>query len=176
MIIKYLTLILLTFFINNYVYSAAISTSTSGAKSDGRQDDTYLEVKNSNYKKGQDALKQAKKYAKKGKKNKAKKRFNDVIKYLILANEENPNEPDILNYLGYSFRKVDDFMMAEIYFEQGLAIDPQHIGINEYLGELYIETNRIDRAKERLSVLKSCDCKEYKQLKEIIEGTKKSKY
>jgi hypothetical protein len=31
-------------------------------------------------------------------------------------------------------------------------------------------------AKERLNILKSCGCKEYKQLKEIIEGTKKSKY
>ena len=30
--------------------------------------------------------------------------------------------------------------------------------------------------KDKLNVLKSCDCKEYKQLKEIIEGTKKSKY
>ena len=168
MIIKYLTLILLTFFINNYVYSAAISTSTSGAKSDGRQDDTYLEVKNSNYKKGQDALKQAKKYAKKGKKNKAKKRFNDVIKYLILANEENPNEPNTLNYLGYSFRKVGDFSMAEIYYKQGLAINPEHIGINEYLGELYVETNRIDKAKERLKVLENCKCEEFEELQNLI--------
>ena len=168
MIIKYLTLILLTFFINNYVYSAAISTSTSGAKSDGRQDDTYLEVKNSNYKKGQDALKQAKKYAKKGKKNKAKKRFNDVIKFLILANEENPNEPDILNYLGYSFKKVGDIAMAEIYYERGLAIDPRHTGINEYLGKLYIETNRIDKAKERLKVLENCKCEEFEELQNLI--------
>jgi len=59
---------------------------------------------------------------------------------------------------------------------QGLQIEPNHNGINEYLGELYIVTNRMDLAKERLNVLKSCNCKEYNQLKEIIEGTKKSKY
>ncbi len=76
MIIKYLTLILLTFFINNYVYSAANGTSTSGAEPDGRQDTTFFEIKNSNYKKGLDALKQAKKYAKKDMKNK-------VANYLI---------------------------------------------------------------------------------------------
>ena len=58
----------------------------------------------------------------------------------------------------------------------GLQIEPNHNGINEYLGELYIVTNRMDMAKERLNVLKSCNCKEYNQLKEIIEGTKKSKY
>ena len=49
-------------------------------------------------------------------------------------------------------------------------------GINEYLGELYVVTNRIDLAKERLSVLKNCNCEEYKELKEIIEGKKQSKY
>ena len=35
--------------------------------------------------------------------------------------------------------------MAEIRYEQGLKINPQHIGINEYLGELYVETKRIDK-------------------------------
>ena len=47
------------------------------------------------------------------------------------------------------------------FYLQGLQIEPNHNGINEYLGELYIATNRMDLAKERLEVLKSCDCKEY---------------
>jgi len=163
MIRKYLALILITFVINNYVYSAS-----TGAKSDGRQDKSYLEAKNNNYKKGFDALKQAKRYAKKGKKDKSKKRFNDAAKFFTLANKELPNQPDILNYLGYTLRKIGDFTMAEIYYEQGLAIDPLHIGINEYLGELYLETNRIDKAKERLTVLKDCKCEEYEELKNLI--------
>ena len=57
-----------------------------------------------------------------------------------------------------------------------MAIEPNHTGINEYLGELYVATNRIDLAKERLEILKSCNCEEYQELKEIIDGTKKSKY
>ena len=40
----------------------------------------------------------------------------------------------------------------------------------------YVVTNRIDLAKERLNLLESCNCKEYTELKEIIAGTKKSKY
>ena len=48
--------------------------------------------------------------------------------------------------------------------------------INEYLGELYVVTNRLDLAKERLKVLESCNCEEYTELKEIIDGTKQSKY
>jgi hypothetical protein len=57
-----------------------------------------------------------------------------------------------------------------------LAIDPSHIGINEYLGELYVVTNRINLAKERLEILKSCNCEEYQDLKDIIIGKKQSKY
>ena len=57
---------------------------------------------------------------------------------------------------------------------KGLNLDPKHNGINEYLGELYVQTNRIDKANERLEVLKNCNCKEYGELELIIKtrGTK----
>ena len=172
MIKKYLTLIFIIIFFNTAVYAAENVSSSNSAYKSGNDDKTYMIGKNSNYKRGLDALKQAKKYDKKGKSGKAKKRFNDAIKFLTIANKEFPNEPDILNYLGYSFKKVGDFAMAEIYYEQGLAINPEHVETNEYLGELYVETNRINKAKERLAVLKNCNCEEYAELKGIIEGTK----
>ena len=169
MIKKYLILTFITLLFYTPVFSAGISSSDKdGTWKTGKDDKLYMKGKNSNFKKATDAIKQAKKYEKKEKFDKAKKRFNDAIKFLILANEENPNQPDILNYLGYSYRKVGDFLMAEIYYEQGLAVDSEHIGINEYLGELYVETNRIDKAKERLEVLKNCKCEEFKELQNLI--------
>ena len=169
MIKKYLILTFITLLFYTPVFSAGISSSDKdGTWKTGKDDKLYMKGKNSNFKKATDAIKQAKKYAKKKKNNKAKKRYDDAIKFLILANEENPNQPDILNYLGYSYRKVGDFLMAEIYYEQGLAVDSEHIGINEYLGELYVETNRIDKAKERLEVLKNCKCEEFKELQNLI--------
>ena len=48
-------------------------------------------------------------------------------------------------------------------------IKPNHNGINEYLGELYVKTGRVELAKERLAVLKNCNCEEYAELKEVIE-------
>ena len=92
------------------------------------------------------------------------------------SNEKNPNDPDTLNYLGFATRKLGDYKKGEEYYLLGLQIDPDHKGINEYLGELYVVTNRIDLAKKRLSVLKNCNCEEYEELKEIIEGKKQSKY
>ena len=164
----YKILIFITFLLtmSSSVYSAEKST---GPKSGGRDDFSYLKVKNSNLKKGHDALKQAEKYEKKGKTNKAEKRFEDAYKFFTLANKEFPNEPNILNYLGYTLKKTEDFIMAEIYYEQGLTIDPLHIDINKNLGELYFETNRIKKAKERLKVLKNCTCKAYQELKNLIK-------
>ena len=78
--------------------------------------------------------------------------------------------------MDFASRKLGDFEKGEKYYLLGLKIDPQHKGINEYLGELYVATNRIDLAKERLEVLVNCNCEEYGELKEIIYGTKKSKY
>ena len=127
-----------------------------------------LKNKQNNFKIGFKALLKAKKYQKKGKKKKAEDRFNKAVKFLTLANEDNPNQPDILNLLGFSLKKVGDFAMAEIYYLQGLDIDPNHIGINEYLGKLYIESKRINLAKERLKILETCKCEEFEELKTLI--------
>ena len=70
--------------------------------------------------------------------------------------------------------KVGNFDQAEKFYLKGLSIKPDHNGINEYLGELYVQTNRIDKANERLKVLKDCNCNEFKELELIIKtrGTK----
>ena len=141
----------------------------------GSGDDSSSKVK-SDYDKAVSKIKFAKKYEKKGKDKKAKKNYEKALVLLIKSNNKKPNKADTLNYLGFTTRKLGDYAGGEKYYLQGLAIEPNHNGINEYLGELYIVTNRMDLAKERLNVLKSCNCKEYKQLKEIIDGKKKSKY
>ena len=130
----------------------------------------------SSYTKAYNLIKSAKKYEKKGKTEKAQKRYVKAQKLLLLSNKEKPLQADTLNYLGFTTRKLGDYEAGEEFYLQGLKIDPNHNGINEYLGELYVVTNRIDMAKERLEVLKTCNCEEYNELKEIIEGTKKSKY
>ena len=63
---------------------------------------------------------------------------------------------------------VGDPIMSEIFYQEGLEIDPKNDYINQKLGELYFNTNRIDLAKDRLNVLKNCNCEEYLQLKKII--------
>ena len=148
---------------------------TVNSYSAGSSDDNSSKVK-SNYDKAVTIIKSAKKYEKKGKIEKANKRYEKALTLLIKSNEKKPNKADTLNYLGFTTRKLGDYDAGEKYYLQGLEIEPNHVGINEYLGELYVVTNRMDLAKERLNILKACNCEEYDELKEIIEGTKKSKY
>ena len=147
------------------------TTSSFSAGSDS----TSSKVK-SNYDKSEESIKFAKKYESKGKLEKAKKRYAKAQKLLLKSNSEKPNKADTLNYLGFTTRKLGDYENGEKYYLQGLAIEPNHIGINEYLGELYVATNRLDLAKERLKIIENCNCEEYTELKQIIDGTKKSKY
>ena len=128
-----------------------------------------------NYDKAVSHIKIAKKHEKKGKLDKAKERYLKAQKLLIKSNAKKPNKADTLNYLGFTTRKLGDFEMGEKYYLQGLAINPNHKGINEYLGELYVATNRHNLAVERLEVLKGCNCEEYEQLKAVIAG-EESKY
>ena len=118
----------------------------------------------------------AKKFEQKDKLDKAKVRYEKAQKLLIQSNKKFPNKADTLNYLGFTTRKLGDYANGEKYYLQGLAIDPKHKGINEYLGELYVATNRHNLAVERLEVLKGCNCQEYEELKAIIAGEKVSKY
>ena len=152
------------------IVSLLITTSSFSAGSSSSSSSS------SNYDKAVKLIKSAKKFEQKEKVNKAKKNYEKAQKLLVKYNINNPKNADTLNYLGFTTRKLGDFSNGEKYYLQGLAIEPKHIGINEYLGELYVATNRIDLAKERLQVLKDCSCKEFKQLKDVIEGNKKSKY
>jgi tetratricopeptide (TPR) repeat protein len=119
-------------------------------------------------------VKRAGKLEKKDKGEKAKKLYSQAFKKLNKAYNNDKKNPDILNYMGFTSRKTGNFNEAENYYLAGLDLDPKHNGINEYLGELYVQTNRIDKANERLAVLKNCNCDEYQDLELIIKtrGTK----
>ena len=121
------------------------------------------------YKTGKKFVLRAKKLEKKDKVEKAKKLYLKAYDKFEKAYAKDKKNADILNYLGYTLRKTGDFEKAETYYLKGLELDAKHLGINEYLGELYVQTNRIELARERLEVLKGCKCEEYEELKELIE-------
>ena len=150
--------------IATFIFVQYVGTS-HGASSDSSSDN-YLD----HYKDAKKLILRAKSLEEKNKVDRATKLYSKALGKLEQAYKTDRNNPDILNYLGFTLRKTGKLKEAEKYYLTGLKIKPDHNGINEYLGELYIQTNRIELAKERLEVLKNCKCEEYTELKELIEN------
>ena len=152
------------------LFVLSLNNYALGAGSDSSSDTSETAL----YDQAVKLVKRAGKLEKKDKGERAKKLYSQAFKKLNNAYKIDKKNPDILNYMGFTSRKIGNFNEAENYYLPGLDLDPKHNGINEYLRELYVQTNRIDKANERLAVLKSCDCDEYQDLELIIKtrGTK----
>ena len=101
--------------------------------------------------------------------------YEDAIRVLRKLNKKDPRNPDVLNMLGFSQRKLGRTESALDYYQQALAIEPLHLGANEYLGELYLETGKLGKAQERLAELAGAcpsDCEERRELAEAIDAYK----
>ena len=157
---KLTKLLIIVFTISLFNYSSMYAAGTDS----GGNDNANL------YKQGKKLVLRAKKLEKKNKKEKAKNLYLKALGKFQAAYKKDKKNADILNYLGYTLRKTGNLKEAEDFYLEGLELDAGHLGINEYLGELYVQTNRIELAKKRLQVLNGCNCEEYDELKELIEN------
>ncbi len=66
----------------------------------------------------------------------------------LAADRENP---EVLNGLGYTNRKLGLFEIGIGYYKQALNIDPNYLQVREYLGEGYVSMGRLDLAREQLA-------------------------
>ncbi len=93
-----------------------------------------------------------------------------LLQAVVAADAKNA---DAFNYLGYSQRKLGDRQAALTNYLRALALKPEHLGANEYLGELYLEMGQFEMAQERLKVLDGAcffGCEEYRELKAAIKA------
>lgn len=81
--------------------------------------------------------------------------YAQAIPHLDTALAQRPHDADILNYEGYTHRMVGDYASSLDYYKRALAIDPDHKGVHEYLGELYLQMNDQASAQKELQTLAS---------------------
>jgi Flp pilus assembly protein TadD len=84
---------------------------------------------------------------------------------------EDTQNADVYNLLGFTLRKTGDFETSLSYYRKALDLQPDHKAAREYLGELYVQTGQMDKAKEQLAVLvKLCPtgCDERSDLEQAI--------
>lgn len=84
---------------------------------------------------------------------------------------------DVYNLLGFSLRKSGDRSSAYTYYRKALEFDPEHKGALEYLGELYVETGEIAKARDnlaRLVHLCPAGCEERTDLEQAIAAAREA--
>lgn len=97
--------------------------------------------------------------------------YRAAMPILTAIVKADPRNADALNLMGYSLRKTGQPDLALQYYNRALQLMPQHLGANEYLGELYAELGQIDKAKQRLAILQAAcgtDCVQAQDLREAI--------
>lgn len=90
----------------------------------------------------------------------------------------NPKDADAYTLMGYATRKSGDANGSLQYYNTALGIDPKHIGAHEYVGEAYLQLDRLPEAEQHLARLDSLcvfGCQEYRDLKAAVANYKAGK-
>jgi Flp pilus assembly protein TadD len=79
---------------------------------------------------------------------------------------------DVANLLGYSYRKLGNYQVSQVYYEKALQDDPNHVRTWQYYGLWQIEQGNRDQAQYhlgRIGAICGTDCAEYKSLASALE-------
>jgi tetratricopeptide (TPR) repeat protein len=100
-------------------------------------------------------------------------RYQDALYSLRAAGFALGPHPDVLTYQGFANRKLGNFDAAIGFYSAALKLNPEHRGANEYLGEYYVETGQMTKAKAQLAKLDlicKFGCEEAEELRRWIVG------
>ena len=82
------------------------------------------------------------------------------------------NEPNVANLIGYSYRKLGDYKLSQVWYERALKADPNHVLTWQYYGLWQIERGNRDQAQyhlNRIAAICGTGCEEYRSLAAALE-------
>jgi len=97
--------------------------------------------------------------------------WGEAVRRFSRATVLDPDNADIQNYLGFSYRKMGQLELAFKYYNRALVLNPRHRGAHEYIGEAYLMANNLTGAEKHLEELrKICllRCAELVELEKAI--------
>lgn len=103
-------------------------------------------------------------------------RYDLAVRELNRVIRKEPGNADAYSLMGYSHRKMKHYDEAEQFYGRALQLDSEHLSALEYLGELYVETDRLPEANQMLERIEAACflyCEEYDELKAQIEAAAK---
>jgi tetratricopeptide (TPR) repeat protein len=87
---------------------------------------------------------------------------------------DHDDRADVANLIGYSYRKLGDYKLSQVWYERALAADPNHVKTWQYYGLWQVEQGHADVARThlaRIEQLCGTTCPEYRSLAAAIDGT-----
>ena len=78
----------------------------------------------------------------------------------------------VANLIGYSYRKLGDYKVSQIWYERALKADPNHVKTWQYYGLWQVEQGNRDQAQyhlSRISSLTGTASEEYRSLAAALE-------
>ncbi len=105
--------------------------------------------------------------------------YGDAIALLNEVLKSEPRNANAWNLLAYSNRKQGRFDDALAFYRKALAIEPDHRGAHEYLGELYLDKGDLPSAEKVRAELKDIctfECDELEDLDKAIASFKAGKW
>jgi tetratricopeptide (TPR) repeat protein len=82
------------------------------------------------------------------------------------------DQPDVANLIGYSYRKLGDYKLSQVWYERALKADPNHVRTWQYYGLWQIEQGNRDQAQyhlNRIAAICGTGCEEYRSLAAALE-------
>ena len=82
------------------------------------------------------------------------------------------DHPNVANLIGYSYRKLGDYKLSQVWYERALKADPNHVLTWQYYGLWQIEQGNRDQAQyhlSRIAAICGTDCAEYRSLAAALE-------
>ncbi|SPH24470.1 Beta-barrel assembly-enhancing protease [Defluviimonas aquaemixtae] len=83
----------------------------------------------------------------------AQRDYDAATRELSALVQAEPRNADAWNLLGYSSRRLRNYVAADAAYARALDLNPNHLGALEYQGELFILMRRYDAAKANLTRL-----------------------
>jgi tetratricopeptide (TPR) repeat protein len=78
----------------------------------------------------------------------------------------------VANLIGYSYRKLGDYKVSQIWYERALKADPDHVKTWQYYGLWQVEQGNRDQAQyhlSRIAALAGTNSEEYRSLAAALE-------
>ncbi len=78
----------------------------------------------------------------------------------------------VANLIGYSYRKLGDYKLSQVWYERALKADPNHVKTWQYYGLWQVEQGNRDQAQyhlSRIAALAGTNSEEYRSLAAALE-------